>query len=82
LCVQFIQQKSSVFEFLFLPNSSDSIEVHFTKGVLYSSDAVLFIVKSLPYPYKFLTVLRIISKRARDMLHRWIAKKDIVYTKI
>ena len=75
LCIQFIKEKSTVFEFLPLQKTNDSIEVQLTEKVLYSSDAVLFIVKSLPYPYKFLTVLRIIPKSVRDMVYKWIAKK-------
>ncbi len=87
--VQFLLRRDKKEVFLFASNQSNrgkeclqhfQIKVsesiyYFRKGNIYTaSDAVLFILKDLGYPWKFFMIFKVVPRFIRDAIYRFFAK--------
>ncbi|HKI89510.1 MAG TPA: thiol-disulfide oxidoreductase DCC family protein [Draconibacterium sp.] len=88
--VDFIIKRKSKIQFLFvalqseagkklvekynIPSEIDSVILINDNNVFTESEAVLEIVRFLPYPWKLATAFKIIPKKWRDKMYKWIAK--------
>jgi len=57
-----------------IPAETDSVILIWENQVFIESDAALKIGRLLPFPWKTVVVLKIIPKKLRDSIYRWIAK--------
>ena len=57
-----------------IPGEMDSVVLLQDKRVSLESDAVIQIAKGLNFPWNLLSGIKILPKKWRDRLYRWIAK--------
>lgn len=57
-----------------IPKETDSIIFIAEKQIFIESDASIEIARLLPVPWNWLTVFKVIPKKLRDKIYRWIAR--------
>lgn len=57
-----------------IPGETDSVILIWNSQVFTESDAALEITRLLPLPWKAFVVFKILPKKIRDRIYRWIAK--------
>ncbi|QGY42341.1 DUF393 domain-containing protein [Maribellus comscasis] len=57
-----------------IPAETDSVILYWKKELFTESEAALEIVRLLPVPWKWAAIFKIIPKKPRDKIYRWIAK--------
>lgn len=58
-----------------VPVGADSVVLLTDQGVFLQSDAVLKSLELLPPPWKWLAVGRVVPRRIRDGIYRWVAQR-------
>jgi predicted DCC family thiol-disulfide oxidoreductase YuxK len=61
-------------QLLQIPPETNSVILYWEKRIFTESEAALEIARLLPAPWKWAVVCKIIPKKVRDKMYRWIAK--------
>ncbi len=57
-----------------IPDDTDSVVLIKSNQVFIESDAVIEIARMLHFPWKMIVIFRIVPKKMRDYIYRWIAR--------
>ena len=64
-----------------IKNLPDSVIVKNSNGLLFESDAIIFIFNRLPYPLKIFSVFKILPKGFRNICYQFVARNRFVFSK-
>ncbi len=62
-----------------IPEENDSVILIFNNQIFLESEAILKILRLLPFPWNIATVFSIIPKGLRNKLYKWIAKNRYLW---
>ncbi len=57
-----------------IPPATDSVIFIHRNQIITESDAAIKIAGLIPFPWKMAVILKVVPKKFRDMVYRWIAK--------
>jgi predicted DCC family thiol-disulfide oxidoreductase YuxK len=63
-----------IFEVHSVPPETDAIVLFLENKAFTGSDAAIEIARLLPFPWKLAVAFKVVPKKTRDKVYRWIAK--------